>query len=231
MEYKGKTQTEIIEMLASRLAGLTLENGTLRNENAALKAYIREELIAQKTQIEELQQKLEDAKKDPLSGILMRRALEELQPLPIGTSYVMCDIDNFRQFNNEISHEAGDETIRIIGEAIRKIIAPAIREILPRKSDYAIRYGGDEFLLIFPLCSSEVATKKCEELAEIIRSKEISGRKVTMSFGIYYNEDKKDLSPLDAAHFADMALKRSKESGKNQISVYYGEEEGKSYGS
>lgn len=116
-----------------------------------------------------LQAKLrEQANRDPLTGLFNRRYLEDSldrelhrarrQQSPLGLA--MLDLDNFKQFNDTYGHEAGDMFLLQVG----KILGNALRQ-----SDIACRYGGEEFVLVFPETPLADACRRVEEIRELIR--------------------------------------------------------------
>jgi len=124
-------------------------------------------------------------------------------------SVIMFDIDNFKKINDTYGHSAGDDVLKAIAEIVRKII---------RKTDYFVRWGGEEFVIISP----ETNLKKAHILAERIRQTidnyefDIIG-KTTASFGV---------AIFIEAETADNFLKRAddvmyaaKTKGKNRVEV------------
>jgi diguanylate cyclase (GGDEF)-like protein len=99
---------------------------------------------------------------DPLTGCHNRRFFEEIdrretdrhrrydRPL----SVVFVDLNRFKHLNDTYGHDTGDNVLRTLGELLRKHV---------RQSDYVIRWGGDEFLLLLT-CSAEEAMVKASEL-------------------------------------------------------------------
>ena len=65
----------------------------------------------------------------------------------------MFDIDNFKEFNDSFGHEAGDVTLQNLCQVLKALI---------RSEDVACRYGGDEFVLILPDSSAELAAQRAE---------------------------------------------------------------------
>ncbi|MGC8716419.1 MAG: diguanylate cyclase [bacterium] len=86
----------------------------------------------------------ESTKRDHLTGLYNRRALEEYMDelIKIGKPFIllMCDLDGFKRFNDTYGHQAGDEALK----AFANILTHSIRSI-----DRGFRYGGDEFVIIF----------------------------------------------------------------------------------
>lgn len=117
-----------------------------------------EEKVAERTrQLERL------AKLDPLTNIYNQRAMLDVLRRELAASkrydnklsFVYFDIDNFKAINDDEGHLKGDEVLKSIGQ----ILSDDIRE-----SDLACRYGGDEFCLILPDCSTNNAKEVCEKI-------------------------------------------------------------------
>jgi diguanylate cyclase (GGDEF)-like protein len=132
-----------------------------------------------------------------------------------GKNYALCmlDADNLKKINDRHGHFAGTELIKHVGANIARTI---------RSSDVAARYGGDEFIILFPESSKEVAR---EAVARILQSVEESTFSfhgamltTTLSAGIAsYPEDGDELKSIMA--LADEALFVSKKEGKNRITL------------
>lgn len=122
-------------------------------------------------------------------------------------SLLMLDIDNFKKVNDDYGHNTGD----LILQAIARILSTHVRE-----SDVAIRWGGEEFLVILKNASTAIAAKKAEYLLELIRAEEVQGIKVTVSIGVSNLENDYD----EAVKEADEALYYVKSNGKNAVRVY-----------
>ncbi len=174
-----------------------------------------ESLLAAKQSLE----KLIDV--DALTGIPNRRAFDHaldrecsaanrsLHPL----SLLMIDVDYFKRLNDTFGHLTGDACL------IR--IARALRETLPRITDFTARYGGEEFAVILPGTNCpgamEVARKLHRAIAEICLSNPSTpfGR-VTISIGISTYNGMSSPSPFNLTRSADRALYRAKEHGRNR---------------
>jgi diguanylate cyclase len=82
---------------------------------------------------------------DPLTGLYNRRALEdllqELWAAPTPLTMLVADIDHFKKINDTYGHQVGDVVIRQVADVLRKCI---------RGEDYAVRYGGEEFVVLLP---------------------------------------------------------------------------------
>jgi diguanylate cyclase (GGDEF)-like protein len=156
---------------------------------------------------------------DPLTGLSNRRHLEEvlLQQLAMADrpdhsiSCLMLDVDHFKKFNDKFGHDAGDAVLCVVGDLLHN---------LTRSSDFAFRYGGEEFLLLMPGLDGEQAALRAEEIRLKIRSLQVThggqelGR-ITASIGISTAPDHCRFSEL--VQTADAALLRAKEAGRDRV--------------
>jgi len=121
-------------------------------------------------------------------------------------SVFLFDIDDFKQINDTYGHPVGDEVLVQISNTIKKTI---------RNTDLAFRYGGEEFIILFPDTKFEDAQKVAERIKKNIMEKVIiDGKSVTISGGVgEYNGH----SPYHFLNEIDKALYVAKKSGKNRI--------------
>lgn len=146
---------------------------------------------------------------DPLTNLYNRRYLdrkiEEFKENKTIYSMLMLDIDDFKVVNDIHGHKFGDYILKKIGFIIYSNV---------RNEDVAIRYGGEEFLVIFNGEDKDIINKLTENIRKDIESNEWpKDVKITVSGGLtYYDDDTKDLLNL-----ADELLYRSKNEGKNKI--------------
>lgn len=126
------------------------------------------------------------ANTDDLTGLYNRRkAMEYLEneadnaQNEWGFSLCICDIDFFKKVNDTYGHHMGDEVLK----AVAGVFQSSVRE-----SDLVARWGGEEFLLLFPGCNGDHAFLKLEEIQRRIRMLEIwegdACIKITMTFGL-----------------------------------------------
>jgi len=157
----------------------------------------------------------ERARTDELTGLLNRRALDELIISEIDRhsryggvfSISILDLDFFKAFNDKYGHLAGDKVLRQIGNIIKSTI---------RGADQAFRYGGDEFAILLPQTTVEAAYEVAERLRNQIASKVEAGDvPITASLGLAsWPIEGIGANAIIAA--ADAALYHAKRSGGNQ---------------
>ena len=134
-------------------------------------------------------QELNDAViRDPLTSLYNRRFLEERLPVDIVTatmshlplSVCFIDLDNFKLINDLYGHETGDSSIRAISEVIQQNVQFG--------NAWAARYGGDEFILVFPDTDEKQARLILEriqrEVAGIAIKRKKAGPRLNISYGI-----------------------------------------------
>ena len=99
---------------------------------------------------------------DPVTDTYSRRYYETYRAHLEGMeSIAIIDANRFKQVNDSFGHPAGDAVLREIARAIKGCI---------RKTDILIRYGGDEFLLLFPKMSEEILERKMREISEAVEN-------------------------------------------------------------
>lgn len=124
-------------------------------------------------------------------------------------SLVIADIDYFKKINDTYGHVVGD----VILKEFADILSKNIREI-----DYVGRWGGEEFLFIFPQTNDSDAHKITENLRKIIENHNFyKNIKVTASFGI---NECKDENPTKCISKADKALYEAKNSNRNCVKIF-----------
>ena len=155
----------------------------------------------------------EQALRDPLTGVLNRRGLEQQRArLEDGdsVSLLLVDIDHFKAVNDGHGHAVGDDVLVRVAQVLRS----GLRDV-----DVVARYGGEEFVLLLPGCDSATALAKARLLCERVEGG--SSRwpaRVTLSIGVAAGRrDGADLAALLVA--ADRALYAAKAAGRNTVRV------------
>jgi len=162
---------------------------------------------------------IRQARIDPLTDLLNRRALEEMAVREIARSdrssaplsVIMLDIDHFKMLNDRMGHLAGDTVLNRIAASLSSEL---------RTQDVIARYGGEEFLIILPDTGNEQAYALAERLrrtVESIRIETVAGpAEVTVSAGVATKRGA-DESWEPFVHRADAALYRAKMDGRNLV--------------
>ncbi len=123
-------------------------------------------------------------------------------------SAMLFDIDNFKKINDTYGHNIGDEVLKKVAKIIKNSI---------RKTDIACRYGGEEFIILFPDTNKQKALEISERIRKEIEKNVIYDDKpVTISAGVgEFNDSYKTIHHF--IHDIDEALYTAKRTGKNKI--------------
>jgi diguanylate cyclase (GGDEF)-like protein len=130
-------------------------------------------------------------------------------------SLLMIDLDHFKRFNDTHGHVLGDQALRT---AARQL------SIALRPSDFAVRYGGEEMLVVLPDTNLEVASTVAQRLCDrmqqavVFDDMRLPLPHITASFGVASLVPGQDEQTLIAQ--ADAALYRAKEAGRNRVAVH-----------
>jgi diguanylate cyclase (GGDEF)-like protein/PAS domain S-box-containing protein len=177
------------------------------------------------TERNRLKRELQDlADHDPLTGMLNRRRFnEELsQQIAYGRRYgvggavLLLDLDNFKEINDTLGHEAGD--------AVLVAVAGALTERV-RSTDTVARLGGDEFAMLIPEATIEQVTVVARETVERVAARAIAGsgraaRRTTASIGVVVYSSADGVTGDQLINDADLAMYEAKDSGGNRFTVY-----------
>jgi len=160
------------------------------------------------------------AQHDPMTGLLNRRGLaealareaERARRTTTRLAVVLADCDDFKRINDDFGYEAGDRVLTEVARSIAEVVRP---------TDYVVRLGGDEFLILL----TEVRAEECRKIAERVRvavaclELEAAGRPMPMTCSVGWAWLKDDQLEVDTiVQFAEGALKRSKAVGKDTVS-------------
>ena len=156
------------------------------------------------------------ARTDALTGFANRRTLDELlareiaranrqhQPLTL----ILADIDYFKRINDTYGHVVGDQVLSALGRIFGSQVRPY---------DVAARFGGEEFLLLFPATACQEGVAIAERLRKQVGTIQIPGgpERITISFGVATLIDNESAEAFLVR--ADAALYRAKEGGRNRV--------------
>ena len=155
------------------------------------------------------------ASTDTLTGLLNRRSFSDhvaavprhMHPV----SVAMVDLDHFKALNDTYGHETGDRALRLFARVLRDTL---------RTSDVVSRYGGEEFAIAFPDCSTDDAAHTLNAVrAQLDAAITVGGLpKFTASFGVTDTEPGEELAA--ALRRADDALLAAKRQGRDQVVLH-----------
>jgi two-component system cell cycle response regulator len=191
---------------------------------AARVTSLHRQLGHQRSELESLNAELAAvARRDPLTGLANRRALDEdLEVLEArvtryGHRYCMAvlDIDHFKAYNDSCGHQAGDQVL----EKVAKVLKADVRI-----GDSLYRYGGEEFLCIFPEQSVRTAALAVQRMRARLERQAIPHPDspldvVTLSAGLAMLEPGDTRSVAEVLKQADDALYRAKKRGRNRVAL------------
>jgi len=151
---------------------------------------------------------------DALTGLMNRRQLEGrtrmLMRGSVDFAVVVADLDYFRQLNDTHGRETGDRALRVFAEVCSATLRP---------DDLVCRFGGEEFVLIFPRTSTKHAVTAVERLRGALAERLLAGEvpSFTSSFGMASSGDGETLDEMLLV--ADRALYQAKAAGRDRIVI------------
>jgi diguanylate cyclase (GGDEF)-like protein/PAS domain S-box-containing protein len=159
---------------------------------------------------------------DPLTGLLNRRGMAEAMEEQVrrwqagegGGAVLYLDIDRFKQINDTLGHDIGDELLKVFAERIRSVV---------RASDWVARQGGDEFVILIAAPEAEeVAGRVAQTLLERVRQPVTIGErelKISTSIGIAVVPPGQGATLVAMLKEADLALYEAKAAGRDRYAL------------
>lgn len=163
------------------------------------------------------------ASQDPLTGTYNRgfglgrlreeytRALRSETPLGV----LMLDIDHFKNINDSFGHMVGDRVLKRITTTVKTIL---------REGDVIVRYGGEEFLMVLPAAAGcdlfKIGDRLRRGVENLVFNEGEQSFNITVSIGGVSYPEMDVQSEEEMVRFADEALYRAKETGRNRIEIY-----------
>ncbi len=167
---------------------------------------------------------------DKLTGLYNRRYFDELimkefqrarRMQDTHFSLLLMDVDHFKKFNDTYGHQVGDQVLSAFGQLLNKTA---------RRTDMAVRYGGEEMAIILPDTRAENAAILAEKVRRAVEALQLYDlerkpiNNITASIGVAeYNVNDKE--PDDILKRADDALYKCKDAGRNCIHIHHGGED------
>lgn len=178
-----------------------------------LNAELEDRVVQRTRQLEEL------ASRDPLTGIYNRRHFTEMLSRHFAQAirydhdlaYLMIDLDDFKQINDQMGHHSGDVVLKGVANAISQQL---------RDADVCARYGGDEFVVLLPQTNVERASALGERILGAINDQfatEPDGLSLTASIGVASVKSSHATNAEDLMRCADRAMYQAKRKGKGRL--------------
>jgi diguanylate cyclase (GGDEF)-like protein len=152
---------------------------------------------------------------DQLTGLYNRRSFDSFFEKELARSnrydshlsVILVDIDHFKNVNDTYGHPVGDEVLKELAQILQNSI---------RSSDFACRWGGEEFVILMPETNLEAAKEKAESVRQVVADFLFSKvGHLTVSFGVSY-PDKGEFAK-DFFERVDRALYKAKDEGRNRV--------------
>lgn len=188
-----------------QIAGTVTKHISLSLANLGLRETLREQSI-----------------RDTLTGLFNRRYMEETLHLEVARAIrserplgiIMLDVDHFKHCNDTYGHDGGDAVLREVGLFLKK---------QTREGDIACRFGGEEFVLILPATPLEECRQIAEQIREAVKKLEIRKNQqvmepISVSLGVAVFPQHGRTAEF-VLQTADEALYRSKEEGRDRVTV------------
>ena len=187
---------------------------------------MQQRLLAMSTQLKHVNRELSQLSSlDALTGIANRRSFDSAlefewqKGLRDGTplAAILGDVDYFKRFNDTYGHQSGDACLRRVAEALART---------RREHDVVARFGGEEFVVLLPGVSLEVALGVAERLVAAVAALGVPhagsdvAPHVTMSFGVAACLPAPGLTADRLIESADAALYRAKSDGRNRATAF-----------
>jgi len=176
------------------------------------KPFLKEELIVRANNILEIYDGMKKIKtevqKDSLTGAFNRyfleNTLDKLFQINDTKSIVMLDIDHFKHINDTYGHQLGDKVLRHFVDIIKKTV---------RKTDYVVRYGGEEFLIFMPNTKKNEANIVVHKIKKALTPCE----NINFTFSAGISDEGESLSEMIKT--ADERLYTAKKTGRNKVVI------------
>lgn len=229
------TQQEIV--LARVTTHLTIQKlqHSLQQQNLQLQQEIQQRHLAEVA----LQQANEELQRlatlDGLTQVANRRRFDDClnkawqilvrEHLPL--SLLMCDVDFFKRYNDSKGHQAGDECLQKVAQAMTFAVK--------RPADLVARYGGEEFAVILPNTNAEGALTVAQEIRAAVRALALIhpqssiSQYITLSIGVSCTTPTYKSCREALISAADQALYQAKETGRDRV-VFLGMTSAESWG-
>jgi diguanylate cyclase (GGDEF)-like protein/PAS domain S-box-containing protein len=157
--------------------------------------------------------------KDELTGLLNRRSLTDVLSQSVADAnergrpltLLMLDMDHFKQLNDTYGHAMGDRMLKALGDYLNQRL---------RDSDFACRYGGEEFSVILPGTGIKGGFKTAEDIRQAVSEITIDNVSITISIGLASLQHCREMTVNCLMEAADSALYLAKQQGRNRTVIH-----------
>ena len=197
-------------------------NGVYNEQKARLATAVADHIALTLSNLKQRETLRQQSIRDILTGLFNRRYMEETlmrelhraerEKKPLGV--IMFDIDHFKEFNDQFGHDGGDALLRALGGFLIK---------RTRGGDIVSRYGGEEFVIVFPSATLEDTRLQAEKLRLGVKDLMVYHldkplTMCTLSFGVAAFPEHGSTNEM-ILKSADTALYRAKNDGRDQVAV------------
>lgn len=203
------THMKSLEKTLKRLVGINVASvdyiENIKNSSEDMRIILENELesISKIATIDDLT----SLYKREVLDVFIKKIYEKAKRKNSSFSFVMIDIDDFKNVNDTYGHQKGDEVLNKISTIIKKSI---------RQMDIAFRYGGEELCVIFPDTKKQDAVNIAEKIRENVQKEYQNDMEITISLGVSDNADSSK-NEKEIIEIADKFLYEAKNSGKNIV--------------
>jgi len=209
----GDQRLGVIDLWRNGLDAFTEED----LERCALLGFITAAALSNAQMYIELERR---ALTDALTGLFNLRWWRDMAPRVMaqslrtgaGVGILMMDLDHFKEINDTAGHAAGDSVLRAVARTLRHVV---------RDSDYAVRYGGEEFLVVLNNSTVDGALRVAQALHDAVtelRTPTAAVARITASIGVaVFPDHGAELDDVVLA--ADQAMYQAKRDGRDRIAV------------
>jgi diguanylate cyclase (GGDEF)-like protein/PAS domain S-box-containing protein len=221
--FDGTRKIILNSAVPLRDAGGAIHGAIIVNQDITARKRAERELEAASLELEEaLSRERVRANVDGLTGAANRRHFYELaeQELAVAKRYrqpmslILFDLDHFKQINDTLGHQAGDEILQRVASTVRTHL---------RHADVLARYGGEEFIVLLPQTSATPASIVAERMREDVTAQSVAMPRgpvgITISCGVAALSSPDDTLD-DLIRRADEALYSAKREGRNRTVLF-----------
>lgn len=208
----------VLQEVMGATRSIALDSRMARDELSNLRDRTEQKHIEMLRLQEELDHASAQARHDPLTGALNRKGLDEVMEREMiraaRTETPLCvallDVDNFKQINDRLGHEAGDAALIHLTEVVRSVVRP---------QDMVARYGGEEFVLVLPDMQLQQGVEAMQHLQRELTKRFFlaDNEKVLITFSAGVAQITSEETSTEAIRRADQGMYLAKKTGKNRV--------------